>query len=112
MFLVAARQNEGEERRALEAGVHGYLVDDGPNRTAPTSPAPAAEDSQTRVSTAVAIHQSQRRNQSPPRTRGSPVEASPLGGLFRCSADVSSREPFAIIGLPAVMAATGLVACG
>ena len=112
MVLVAARQDDGEERRALEAGVHGYLVDDGPNRTAPTSPATAAEDSETRVSTAVGIHQSQRRNQSPPRTRGSPVETPPLGGVVRCSAEVASREPYAVIGLPAVMAATGLVACG
>jgi CheY-like chemotaxis protein len=112
VFLVAARQDEVEERRALEAGVHGYLVDDGPKRAASTSPAPAAEDSETSVSTAVAIHQSQRRNQSPPRTRGSPVETPPLGGLFRCSAEVASREPYAVIGLPAVMAATGLVACG
>lgn len=111
-FLVAAHQDEGEERRALEAGVHGYLVDDGPNRAAPTSPAPAAGDSATRVSPTVVIHQSQRRNQSPPRTRGSPVETPTLGGLVTCRAAVSCRDPFPVIGLPAVMTATGLVACG
>jgi len=112
MFLVAGRDDEGEERRALEAGVHGYLIDDGPNRATQTSPAPAAGDSETRVSTTVVIHQSQRRNQSPPQTRGSPVETPTLGGLVRCPAAVSCRDPFPVIGLPAVMTATGLVACG
>ncbi len=112
MFLVAGRQDEGEERRALEVGVHGYLIDDGLNRAAPTSPAPAAGDSETHFSPTVVIHQSQRRGQSPPRTRGSPVDTPTLGGLVRCPAAVSCREPLPVIGLPAVMTAPGLVACG
>lgn len=124
MFFVAARQDEGEERRALEAGVHGYLIDDGPKRSTPVPSAPTAGDSQTHGSPTIAIHQSQRRNQSPPQTRGSPEDTPPPGGIVRRelarsqpsahggSADAPGREPNQVISLPAVMTATGLAACG
>jgi len=124
-FLVAARQDEGEERRALEAGVHGYLIDEGRKRAVPSSPPPAvAGDSETHISPTIAIHQSQRRNQAPPQTRGSPEDTPPPGGIVRRelarsqpsahggSADAPGREPNQVISLPAVMTATGLAACG